>query len=201
MSRRDSLPEAGFGVTSRRRGQEGLLVRTIVIPAERWRMSSSVLAASFDRSFVNLQFLGTLSRALTSSASVELRYLNRTRRRPGNEGERSEGRIQVEADYDTERLDSRVWIGYNTTSSRVDYLSLFGEMEAYETSLGQLHLYGRVSEFTLEPSRLVRWYVFARLGQPIADGVTFAVKLAHQYNRRSSSPHLNLITLEVEGRW
>ncbi len=201
MSHRDSLGPVGYAITTRRQGQEGVLVRTILLPAKDWRLSSSVLAASFDRSFVNLQLLATLSCDVRRTFSVQLRYLSRTRRRPDHSGRTTQQHVQLDGQWAARNLDLRSWIAYNTSDDRADYLSLSGDMKMDEQRLGKVHLSGRLAELDAQSLQIIRWYAFAALTQPAFEGIDFAVRLTHQYDRRSASPHLNMITLEVRAGW
>lgn len=201
MSRPDSLTETGFAFNSRRRGQEGMLIRTIVVPDKDWRLSTSILAASFDRRFLNLQLLATLSYQFSDRIHTQLRYLDRTRRRPDENDGYTRRQLQLESRYDSADLDLLGRIAYNNTHNLEGFLSLSGEMEFDEPTLGRLHLSARVAELGAESLRVSRWYAFAGLQQPVFDGVEFAVRLSHQYQRSSKSPHWNMITMEVQAGW
>lgn len=179
---------------SKRTGQQGLLVKTIVDLTKKIELANSLLYASFNSDTTNTQWLAQISRKIRGfSAGVD--FLSRGRKRGDIESVHRQVRFVIR--WRTEKLYLRTYVGYNTATAERDILSFFAGLKYKFDSYGRIELWSNIAEIDHRSGRINRWYAFIRSSIDVIDGMAVALKLSHTYNRGGSTEHRTIVGLDV----
>jgi len=120
------LEDVDFEYSSKRTGQEGFLMKTIIPLAKDLKATNAVLFAHRNRYNTSTQYSTALIKTLGGNTSLQLDCLWRQKvRHTETMADRNDrGRWRLEGRFNSGDLYLRSYIGYNTDSERRDYLSL-----------------------------------------------------------------------------
>lgn len=187
-----TLDAVDFSYSQKRSGQEGGMLKSIVLLAGDFEMINSILYASRNRDTANVEFLSGFVRRLSRGCEIRLDYMNRTKKRVRNEVNQ---RMRLETRIRTGNLSARSYIAFNTKSSRGDYVSLFVNLKYRSRRVGSVEIWSNLARFDLRDAAINYWYAYIKSEQQLFRDVTAAMKLSHSYNR--SEEYCTVILLEL----
>ena len=187
-----ALDAVDFSYSQKRSGQEGGMLKSIVLLAGDFEIINSILYAGRNRDTANVEFLSGLVRRFSRSCEIRLDYLNKTKKRVHNEVDQ---RMRLETRIRTGNLSARSYIAYNTKSSRGDYISLFVNLKYLSPKAGSFEMWSNLARFNLREAAIDYWYAYIKSEQQLFMDVTAAMKLSYSYSR--SGKHRTVILLEL----
>jgi hypothetical protein len=187
-----TLDAVDFSYSEKRSGQEGGMLKSIVLLARDFEMINSILYAGRNRDTANVQFLSGLVRRFSRGCEIRLDYLNKMKKREHNEVDQ---RMRLETRIRTGNLSARSYIAYNTKSSRGDYVSLFVNLKYRSPKVGLIEVWSNLARFNLKEAAIDYWYAYIKSERQLFMDVTAAMKLSHSYHRPEK--HRTVILLEL----
>lgn len=187
-----TLDAVDFSYSEKRSGQEGGMLKSIVLLAGDFEMINSILYAGRNRDTANVEFLSGLVRRSSRGCEIRLDYLNKMKKREHNEFDQW---MRLETRIRTGNLSARSYIAYNTKSSRDDYVSLFVNLKYRSPKVGLIEMWSNLARFDLRDAVIDYWYAYIKSEQQLFMDVTAAMKLSHSYSR--SGKHRTVILLEL----
>jgi hypothetical protein len=188
-----SLDAVDFSYSEKRSGQEGGMLKSIVLLSESYEMINSILYAGRNRDSANVEFLSGLVRNLSPDCEIRLDYLNKTKKRLHNEVDQ---RIRLETRVRTGNLSARSYIAYNTKSSRNDYASVFMNLKYVSRKAGSVEIWSNLARFDMKDAVIDYWYAYIKSEQHLFRDVVAAMKLNHSYSRLEK--HRTVVVLELK---
>lgn len=201
LSATTDLPWLDFALRSKRPGQHGLQIRSKVGLNRRTRLIGAIAAAQRNADSTNIQWLAGAERDMNTKWSMRVDYLQTDKERDDSVGEndRFTHRVRAETRFNTDRVKTRTYLAFSSTSSYGDYVSLFAGAKIKMSEMMRAELWSNLSRFS--KGAIDYWYVYGRLSQQLADGLQLSAKLNHRYDRRSTVHHMSAATLELEASW
>ncbi len=200
ISVEDSLADVNFSFRSRRRSASGGEASVRSRMSETVEATAEAILSRFNRDTLRLEMASGFVWQADEHLSIGLEgQTRRTRRRSsGNETDDLRHRLQctVWSTGESHRMRGRVSI--TDDADRGQYLSLFLTLRIDTRRWGTIDCWSNFGRIYTSHWTLDYWYGFLQISQPVFDGMRFAFKAAHRYNRGSSSHHTTLFTLEVE---
>lgn len=190
----DTLYKVDFAYSEKRSGQEGGMLKSIVLLAHDFEIINSILYAGRNKDTADIQFLSGLVRKLNQDCEIRFDYLNKTKKRVK---EWYDQRTRIEARIRTGKFSVRSYIAYNTKSSRRDYVSFFVNLKYRSHKVGSLEIWSNLARFDLRYSAIDYWYIYIKNEQQLFSGVAIAMKLSHSYDRNPNGEHRTVILLEL----
>ncbi|UCG62334.1 MAG: hypothetical protein JSV52_03350 [Candidatus Zixiibacteriota bacterium] len=184
--------------TSKRFGQQGMLVKTVVDLSEKVELANSLLYASFNSDTANTQWLAQVSRKF-GRASVGIDFLSRGETRSDFSSVRRQTRLITR--WRLGNFYLRTYIGYNSHTVKRDFTSFFVNLKYNFDSYGQMELWSNVSEIDHNEGRIKRWYAFVRSRIEVMGGVSVALKLSHTYSAASEQEHRTIVGFDLSCCW
>lgn len=199
LSHTIKLDKVDLTYSDKRSGQEGGMLKSIVLLAKDIEMVNSLVYAGRDSDTSNFQFLSGFVHKLNRRVEIRLDYLNKTkrRRRAGFVQDDIDQRTRIETRIKADNLSVRSYIAYNTESGRRDYISVFMNLKYRSAKVGSVEVWSNLARFDLKREVVNYWYVFVKSAQRIYDDLTAAVKLSHRYDRSSREKHYTVVRFEV----
>ncbi|MCK4607160.1 MAG: hypothetical protein KAU35_07685 [candidate division Zixibacteria bacterium] len=199
IQRKMRLDEVDFEYSAKRPGQEGGLIKSIVLLTSDIELVNSFLYAGINRDTADYDLLSALVRRFRPGLSIQVDYLSRTRKRVRTTGISSdtERRIRLETRFTTGNTSIRSYIGHHTQGERPDFLSAFLSLQYESQRLGRFEIWSNLSRF--DPGRLMTdyWYLYLKSEQPLQDNLTAAVKFSRTYRRGSDEKHTTVASIEL----
>lgn len=199
IRRKLTLNEVDFEYWAKRPGQEGGLIKSIVLLTSDIELVNSFLYAGINRDTVDCELLSALVRRFRPGLSMRIDYLAKTRKRARTTGISSdtERRTRLEIRFTTGNTSIRSYIGHHTQSERADYLSAFLSLRYESRRLGRFEIWSNLARF--DPGRLTTdyWYLYVKSEQPLLDNLTAAVKFSRTYRRDSDERHTTVASIEL----
>ncbi len=180
--------------STRRTGQQGLLVKTIVDLTDKIELANSLLYASFNADTVNTQWLAQASRKF-GRLSLGVDFLSRGQTRSQDSITRRQ--IRLVARWRAKRLYLRTCAGYNAVTSERDFLSLLANLKYNLDSHCRIELWLNISEIQCGEGRINRCYAYARSSMSVAGSMTLGMKMSHTYNYASSTVHRTIVGCDL----
>lgn len=180
--------------STKRNGQQGMLVKTVVDLSDRVELANSLLYASFNSDTTNTQWLAQLSRNF-GDLSLSLDFLSRGRTR--SENSTVSRQVRFVARWRAEKLYLRTYAGYNTQTSENDFVSLFVSLRYNLDSDCQFELWSNISEIDHSQGRINHWYAYAKSSISIAGRTALGMKLSHTYSRGTSTEHRTIVGIDL----
>jgi len=199
LFRRDvEVEETAFTYANRRAGQEGLLLKTIVLPGGGWEVATSALVASGAERARNLEFLGCLRRQWSDTWWTELDYLTRARRRNygGADEKTSHHRLRFETGFQSGNITGRAYIALTDDWNDRRYVSFLGSLRCIMPSCGTVEFWSNVG--CVREGRIEYWYAYVRYQGRLSEAVTTSVKLANRYRSTSGDHNQQTASLAVD---
>jgi len=197
LSRSDSLETIDLTYTSKRRGQEGLMLRTTVGLDDNTRFMNEVVVAQYNQHYGNTEFSSGLVRDLRADCSLALEYLGKWKRRQsgGTDGDGDRQEIRLTGRFAGDRTSLRSYIALDRRDTLDVQVSLFTRLEYRSGRNSSLEGWLRCD--LNRDTRVGYWYGYVRSQQRIFDGMTLAVKMAHVFRRDGSTRHHTMFALEL----
>jgi hypothetical protein len=201
LSRKIELKDVDFSVTSRRSGQEGLLMKTVVVPSEGWTLTNSTVYSALNADTTRIELLASVGRDLSSSVSFRGDYLVRRKKTVGDNGIRYDDhrRTRLEVRLKSSHLRVRSYIAYAENDSDEGYFSFFSSARLVTTLLGSIEVWsnlGRIRKGVVE-----YWYFFVEHELDVSETVAMGTKLSNAYRYRGTSQNDPVLSLELRVRW
>ncbi|RKX25154.1 MAG: hypothetical protein DRP45_06605 [Candidatus Zixiibacteriota bacterium] len=195
LSHAQHLDEVDLDITSRRPGQEGFLLRTIVLLADKLDLFSSFLRASFNSDFVNTQSSGGLNWKANPATEFQLDYLGRWKKRLKGTAIDTEGkhRIRLEGRFKPGNLEWRGYIAFNMEKTGRDYASIFANVKSSIPRKGKLEIWSRSDWYSSEG--MGYWYAFLRAEQLLGGGLFGSIKFMHTYDRDATDQSVAAVSI------
>lgn len=190
----DTLDRVDFPYSKKRSGQEGGMLKSIILLTPDIEMINSLLYAGRNRDTVDVQFLSGVVRKVNQGCEIRLDYLNKTKKRALD---RVSQRMRLEGRIRTGNLSVRSYIAYSTESDRKDYVSVFVNLKYRPSKERSIEVWSNLARFDPRDAAIDYWYAYIESEQRIFSNVTTAMKLSHSYDRNPSGEHRTVILLEV----
>jgi len=199
FSRRDSLASLEWGFSTRRRGAEGGMFKTIVQITCNTKLINSLILSTLNKNTVGIQSLSGVVTRLKSGLSIRLDHLSKSVKRASSyiSAETVDRRTRLEGRLNSGKLSLRSYIGYHTRTGRTDYLSVFLRVRADLERIGRVEFWSNLGRWNMRKKCVDYWYCFIRSRQEILPEVTAAIKLSHSYQREPDSRHETTVSMEV----
>ena len=196
---REVLVPVGYELSTRRKGQTGFLVRTVVQLETGWELANSAILARLNRDTSRTELFSSLRRQWSQRFSTQVDYLARNRERNGMSGYRKDftRRVRFEIRFATGDLSFRSYIGYTTDNQEGDYISLFGAIRGHLKGFGVVEAWSNISRLA---DSIEYWYMFFRYKQQLVDDITLAVKFATEYHSGGSDRFRPLLSVEINSQ-
>jgi len=193
---RDSLETVSFGFNSRRTGQAGLMMKTVVPLLCDFSCTGSLLYADAGKGRDRQQFSGSLIHNVDRNWQVKLEYLGKwedqTQQVPAS---KADHQWRLESRYDAAKLRVRCYIGYETDNEKNDRASLFASVRYETNSGGRYQAWSNMGEISQDG--IVYWYLFARGEWTLGRRVTTAAKLSNSYRRGAAEQNTTQFSMEL----
>ncbi|MEA3297732.1 MAG: hypothetical protein U9R56_07705, partial [candidate division Zixibacteria bacterium] len=193
------LVDSELKVRGKRTGQEGGLIKTIILLTEHTKLVNSLQYAGVNRDTVNIDLLSALVQDIRPGFVMRLDHLHRLRKRIrlSSANDQTVRQTRFEVRFTSGNLSTRSYIGYNVESGQTDFLSFFTRLVYRPQSLGQFELLSKLARFSLDKGLVDYWYMYARNERYLWNGLIMAVKLKHSCRRESGNSHQTVFTLEL----
>ncbi len=197
------LSSVDYSYSSRRTGQKGGMIRTIVKISERTRLINSAIYSGIERNNSELQLLTGLVSAVGTPVAWRIDHLVKSRPRSGvfPPDKYRRHRTRLEVRINTGVTHVRSYIAYNTSDERTDYLSLFVRLDHKTEKMGSFTFWSDLSRYDLNEGRFEYWYLFAQNEQPLFDGINLSFKLSHRYNTDGPEQQQSQVSIELTAVW
>ena len=196
LTRTVTLEEVDFKMSDRRAGQTGGLVRTGLQLSGRWRLTSSILYAGFNRDHSNFQLSSELLYQRGHTA-WQADYLGTWKERPTQTSTTRQHRWRFEHRIQLGTLRLRSYIAYTRRDNGYDYLGLLHHLCRETTRFGMIEFWSNIGRINSDGVQY--WYAFLRVEQRWFSRVGTAVKFSHTYNRVSDDRSVAQLALEMRG--
>lgn len=190
----DTLDKVDLVYSDKRSGQEGGMLKSIVLLNKELEMVNSLMYAGRNRDTANFQFLSGLVKKLNQRIEIRLDYLNKTKKRVQDKIDR---RTRIETRIRTGNMSARSYITHNTKSGRSDHVSLFLNFRYRSAKVGSVEIWSNLARFDLKDAVIDYWYAYVKSEQQVFSSLTAAVKMSHRYDRSSEQKHYTVVSLEV----
>ncbi len=196
---REVVDPVGYELSTRRKGQTGILIRTVVQLETGWELANSAILARLNRDTSRTELFSSLRRQWSRKLSTQVDYLARNRERTGIGGYREDftRRVRFEVRFAAGDLSLRSYIGYTTDNQQGDYVSLFGAIRGYLKGFGIVEAWSNISRLS---DSIEYWYMFFRYRQQLVDDITLAVKFATEYHSGGSDRFRPLLSVEINSQ-
>ncbi|MEA2031401.1 MAG: hypothetical protein U9N55_07405 [candidate division Zixibacteria bacterium] len=199
LSRHDSLSYVNFSFSSKRKGVEGGMFKTIIQITKRLELVNSLIASTLNRDTVSYQFLSGIVRQLQSNFTVRLDHLSKLTKRVlyATSNKIITRRTRLEGRFSSDKLSLRGYFGYNTRNGRQDYLSLFLRIRTDLKRIGRVVLWSNLGRWNIRMKRVDYWYFFISNQQEVFSNFITTIKLSNSYFSEPISRNETTVSLKV----
>ncbi len=196
LSRTDTLAQVGLRSSSKRAGQSGLLIKSVVQLSDKLKFSNAILYAARSSRHQRQQFSSSLGHRLTKDCSFLLTYLGKFRRNPEDtDAGTADHRIRLANRLLADRWSIRYYIGYDAQANERGHACLFGSLR-YRTEVNaRVEVWSNWGD--VGTTGVNYWYLFVRAEWPMIKQVRLAVKLSNSYRRGSLYKNRAQLLLEL----
>ena len=198
LSSTAEIEKVGFRYSNRRSGQQGVLLKTIVQPAEDISLVNSIVFAKSKNDEYNFEFLTALTRSLNSSLRLRFDFLSRIRSRIENEI--TTRRTRAELKFKSAQINIRTYLAYNTKTAADDYMSLFVNFRFETKELGRLKVWVNLREYNHNTNQVDYWYAYIENKNDLFENLSVSVKFSHSYRRENKVPHLSTFSVGLKAQ-
>ncbi len=194
----DYIEQTDFNYSTKRSGQEGALLKTVVDLNSSLEFANSMLYASFNSDTVDIQWLSELN-VRFSQLTIGGDFLTKTQKRISltKNNETTKRQARLVARYKSTKLYLRTHVGYNTETAEKDYLSFFTTVQYKLQSYIRIELWSNLTEIDHREGRINYWYAFVKNSFQVAGDLMASVKLMHRYSRSSSLEHRTEMSFDL----
>jgi hypothetical protein len=193
--RSDTIPEVDFVYRSKRRGQSGLIMKTIVDLSPSFRWSNSLLAAGFSAGHDRQEFSSNLSYGVNKTTELMASYFTRRRCNSDRADPVLQRRYRLEGQFRVRRCDLRCYIGFSRESAGDQFASIFAAATFRGSEYCSWQLWSNWGE--IDATGLRYWYLFVRGQWRMYKQVQLGAKLSNSYRRNRIEPNRAQLTLEL----
>ena len=198
LSSTAEIEKVGFRYSNRRSGQGGVLLKTVVQPAENIFLVNSIVFAKSKNEEYNFEFLTALTRSLSSSLRLRFDFLSRSKSRIENEI--ITRRTRAELKFQSSQISIRTYLSYNTKTAEDDYMSLFANLRFETNELGRMNVWGNLREYNHNTNQIDYWYVYIENQNDLFENLSVSTKFSHSYRRENKEPHLSTFSVGIKGQ-
>jgi len=192
----DTLEPVGLEYSSRRPGQSGLFIKTIVELSSTFDFSNAVLYATRAGNNTRRQFSSSLIHRLSDRSMLHLTYQGRFRRRPEDAGDQdTDHQVRLEGRFSAAGLKVRCYIGYDARTNDRGHACLFATVRYQTENNSRWQIWSNLGD--IGSAGLKYWYLFVRAEWPLVNRLQAAVKMANTYRRHGSGPNSTQLSLEL----
>ena len=192
------IEKVGFRYLSKRSGQRGVLLKTIVQPAaDMFLVNSFVFAKSRNEEY-NFEFLTALTHTLSSSLRLRFDFLSRSKSRIENEI--ITRRTRAELKFKSAQISIRTYLAYNTKTTEDNYMSLFANLRFENEELGRMNFWGNLREYNHNRNQVYYWYVYIENQSDLSENLSVSTKFSHSYRRENKEPHLSTFSVGLKAQ-
>ena len=195
MRQSTTLDGIGLELSSRRTGQDGVMLRSLAEITDKAQLRSSVLYYDNDVNSPETQLSTGIDYAFSDQLSIDLSYLGGSedaRQLADNPG-LPENLYKLELRFRTGRLRLRSYIAYNDNDDQRDNWSWLAVSTVKFLNGSRLKLWTRVKGMKQNDRRYR--YIFVESIQPLTETLTFEAKLSYSYSSERTDKSSTWITL------
>jgi len=198
LSSTEEIEKVGFKYSNRRSGQRGVLLKTIVQPAENIFLVNSFVFAKSRNEEYNFEFLTALTKTFSSSLRLRFDFLSRSKSRIENEI--ITRRTRVELKFTSAKISIRTYLAYNSRTAEDDYMSLFASFRFETRELGRMNVWGNLREYNHNTNQIDYWYAYIENQNDLFENLSVSTKFSHSYRRESKEPHLSTFSVGLKAQ-
>lgn len=197
------LDEIDFEYSTRRAGQEGGLIKTILALTDAIDLVSSVLLANIDADNYRRELMIALVKDLGNGWELRADHIVKTRNKLDGTGSSNwvSRRSRLEVRFTGNKLNLRSYAAYNSRSERSDYLSLFTRLSYRSDRLGLTELWSNIGRISPQRRQTDYVYFYLKNEQSLMPNLFAGVKLSHSYSRSTADSRLTKVTFELRSQW
>lgn len=192
----DTISATAFTYSTRRVGQSGGLLKTIVKLSPRLDLSNNLVAGYHQSGSDRFQWHSALD--WQSSPDFHLRLdllLNNRHRTTSTSPRQNDLRIRLQSRFTRANCSIRSYIGLQTRNDQSDYASLLVDTRLSTSQIGRVDLWVDLGRWNLKERMLEYYYMYLQLTQHYLQAVEFGLKLAHRYARNYTSQHQTSVSI------
>ena len=193
---RDSLETIGFGYRTRRAGQAGFMLRTVVPLFRDFSCAGALVYADAGDVGNRQQFSGSLAYQINHDWQFLIAYLGQWKDQSAEfPAEVAEQEWRVESRYQAGSWRIRCYIGYDTDDERRNSGCLFLWLRHETSAAGRYQLWSNMGKIVEDGIHY--WYLFGRGEWPLGKHMTVAAKLSNSYRRDENEPNSTQLSTEL----
>jgi hypothetical protein len=192
---RDTLDPIDFKLSSRRTGQDGVLVKSLTDLSPSLRLSLSGFCAANVEGDRKAQFGASLIQRLGSGRQVLVSYFGRRRRYSASLTERIEQGFRFEGRFRTAAWQIRSYIGFESNGDENNHACLFATVSYRAPDNSTYQVWSNFGEIDADGIRY--WYFFARGDWALAGRISAGAKLCNSYRRGRNERHMTRISMQL----
>ncbi|MBD3333706.1 hypothetical protein GF356_12725 [candidate division GN15 bacterium] len=196
LRHQDTISTTTFAYSSRRVGQSGGLLKTIVKLSPRLDLSNNLVAGYHQSGSDRFQWHSALN--WQSSPDFHLRLdllLNNRHRTTSTSPRQNDLRIRLQSRFTRANCSVRSYIGLQTRSDQSDYVSLLIDTRLSTSQFGRVDLWVDLGRWNPKERMLEYYYMYLQLTQHYLQAVEIGLKLAHRYARNYTSHHQTSVSI------
>ena len=197
---KDQLEEIDFEFSTKRAGQQGGLLKTVIAPSDVTKLASSVIYATFGSDTTDIQWLVELTGKLSRRLSLSLDYLSKSKHRLSAENTSDNSvrrQTRLEARHRDKKLYLRTSLAYNTETDKSDFTSAFFSARYRIESYGTLELWSNITRINHRDLKIASWYGYLRNSFNLSENIGAAIKLSHAFNCDRTDQHETQVSFDV----
>jgi hypothetical protein len=202
LRRSVTIDDVDLTISDKRSGQQGMLVKSIVLLGDQTELANSLLWAGRSRGTQLSQFLSSVSYRSSPAWTTTIDYLlyRRLSAGAGNDNETVQHRTRIAGRYRSSSLALRLAFAYVTQRSRHDGLAILMRLDILQQPWGECQLWANVSRLQLSSMSIENASGYIRLSHGLARQIHLATRLSHRYSRGRIDDHEATLSLELVAR-
>ena len=198
LSETEEIKEVEFRYSNQRGGQNGLLFKTVVQPAEKMSLVNALIYANKNDNKYNFDILSALIITLNKKLQLRLDHISRIRDRIGSKTAKRLTRAELR--YLSKNVNARTYLAYNSKTGTRDFISILASIRYDHPEFGQLYFWGKLGEINHTEGRLDYLYAFVENRYEVFENVITIVKFSHSYRRANKVPHLSTVSVGLKAQ-
>jgi len=198
LSETDEIKEVEFRYSNQRGGQNGLLFKTVVQPADKMSLVNALIYAHKNNNNYNFDILSALITTLNKNIQLRFDHISRIRDRIGSRT--AKGLSRAELRYLSKNVNARSYLAYNSKTGSRDFISILASIRYDHPEFGKLYFWAKLGEINHTEGRLDYWYAFVENQYEIFGDVITIVKFSHSYRRENKEPHLSTFSVGLKAQ-
>ena len=200
LSRAKYLNNVDFDYSSRRAGQTGGILKTIVELASNLELTNSFLYAALGSDTANLQWLCGMTRRTGNGSRITLDHLRKTKRRvrDGIVGDSTSTRTRLESRFRTGKTQLRIFAAWNSRDGAGDFITLFLVASRTTANHGELQIWAKVDRISTSDLNVDYWYAYLKNEIYLLKNLNLSTKLSHTYQGHYEDSNRTTVSLEMK---